>query len=71
MGRCSESNGGNTVMISCKSPREVKLMMRAGEIVALAHQAAKKAIQPGLSTLQLDKVCEEVILANEATPSFK
>lgn len=58
-------------MITCKSPREIKLMMKAGEIVALAHQAAKKAIKPGLSTLALDKVCEDVILANEATPSFK
>lgn len=58
-------------MITCKSSREIKLMKRAGEIVALAHIAAKEAIKPGLTTLQLDKVCEDVILANEATPSFK
>lgn len=58
-------------MITCKSSREIKLMKRAGEIVALAHIAAKEAIKPGLSTLQLDKVCEDIITANEATPSFK
>ena len=58
-------------MISCKSSREIELMKRAGEIVALAHQAAKNAIQPGLNTLELDKLCEDVILQNDATPSFK
>lgn len=58
-------------MITCKSDREIKYMARAGEIVALAHQAAKAAIKPGLSTLELDKICEDTILANDATPSFK
>ena len=58
-------------MITCKSAREINYMTRAGEIVALAHQAAKAAIKPGLSTLELDKICEDVILANDATPSFK
>lgn len=58
-------------MITCKSEREIKYMARAGEIVALAHQAAKAAIKPGLSTLELDRICEEVILKNDATPSFK
>ena len=58
-------------MITCKSPREIKLMMKAGEIVALAHEAAKAAIKPGLSTLELDKICEDVIRANGARPSFK
>lgn len=58
-------------MITCKSEREIELMRRAGEIVALAHVAAKKAIKPGLSTWDLDKVCEDVIRANGATPSFK
>ncbi len=58
-------------MITCKSEREIRYMARAGEIVALAHQAAKAAIRPGLSTLELDKICEDVILANDATPSFK
>lgn len=58
-------------MITCKSPREIELMKKAGEIVALAHQAAKKAIKPGLNTLELDRICEDVILQHDATPSFK
>lgn len=58
-------------MITCKSPREIELMKQAGNVVALAHKAAKAAIKPGLSTFELDRICEEVILANNATPSFK
>ncbi|NBK97617.1 MAG: type I methionyl aminopeptidase [Erysipelotrichia bacterium] len=58
-------------MITCKSDREIKYMARAGEIVALAHQAAKAAIKPGLSTLELDSICEKTIVENGATPSFK
>ena len=38
-------------MISIKSDREIEIMRKAGEIVALAHKAVKEAIQPGVSTL--------------------
>lgn len=58
-------------MITCKSAREIELMEQAGEIVALAHVAAKQAIKPGLSTLELDRICEDVIIKHGATPSFK
>ncbi len=58
-------------MITCKSPREIVYMKKAGEIVALAHQAAKEAIKPGLSTLELDAICEKTIIDAGGTPSFK
>lgn len=58
-------------MITCKSPREIECMARAGEIVASAHVAAKNAIRPGLSTLELDKICEDAIILHGGTPSFK
>ncbi|MFV0380650.1 MAG: type I methionyl aminopeptidase [Breznakia sp.] len=58
-------------MITCKSEREIEFMREAGRIVALAHQAAKAAIRPGVSTKTLNQICEDVILANDATPSFK
>lgn len=58
-------------MISTKSPREIDLMRKAGEIVALAHQAVAKAIRPGMTTRQIDAIVEQVILDNQATPSFK
>ena len=58
-------------MITIKSPREIDLMREAGRIVALAHQEVEKAIKPGVSTKQLDRIVEKVILDNDATPSFK
>ena len=58
-------------MIIKKSTREIGLMREAGRIVALAHQEVKKHIKPGISTLELDRIVEQVIRANGATPSFK
>ena len=58
-------------MIIKKSTREIGLMREAGRIVALAHQEVQKHIKPGISTLELDRIVEQVIRANGATPSFK
>jgi len=57
-------------MVTIKSPREIDLMKRAGQIVALAHQEAAKHIKPGISTLQLDEIIENVIRSADAIPSF-
>lgn len=57
-------------MVTIKSPREIELMRRAGQIVALAHQEVAKHIRPGVSTKQLDEIVERVIRDNEAIPSF-
>lgn len=58
-------------MITQKSKREIELMRKAGEIVALAHQAVAKAIKPGITTLEIDQIVERVIRDKQATPSFK
>lgn len=58
-------------MVTIKSKREIELMKEAGRIVALAHQAAKEIIRPGVTTLEIDQVVEKVIRAHGATPSFK
>jgi methionyl aminopeptidase len=58
-------------MIKIKSEREIALMREAGRIVALAHQAAKDFIKPGISTKALDDLIEKVIRDHDATPSFK
>lgn len=58
-------------MITLKSSREIVLMKEAGRIVALAHRKIKEAIRPGISTYDLDKLAERVIIENDATPSFK
>ena len=58
-------------MITSKSRREIDLMRKAGEIVALAHQAVAEVIRPGITTGELDRIVEKVIRDHQATPSFK
>lgn len=58
-------------MIRCKADNEIEYMRTAGRIVALAHQAVKGAIQPGITTKQINQIVEDVVTANNAYPSFK
>jgi len=58
-------------MINIKNASEIEKMKRAGRVVALAHQAAKEAIRPGISTKELDRIIRDVIISNGAIPSFK
>ncbi|MDD3383502.1 MAG: type I methionyl aminopeptidase [Bacilli bacterium] len=58
-------------MITLKSKDEIEKMRIAGRIVALAHQEVSKHIKEGVTTRQLDKIVEDVIRKNHATPSFK
>ena len=58
-------------MISIKSEREIALLREAGRIVALCHDEMKRKVRPGVSTWELDQICEKIIRENGATPSFK
>ena len=58
-------------MVKAKTNQELTKMRKAGIIVALAHRAASAAMQPGITTQELDRIIENVILENGATPSFK
>ena len=57
-------------MIVSKDHREIELMKEAGRIVALVHQKLKEVIVPGITTKEIDEICEKVIRENNATPSF-
>lgn len=57
-------------MIIRKSDIEVNLMRIAGRIVAETHEVLAKAIRPGITTKELDKIAEEYIRNKEASPSF-
>ena len=48
-------------MITIKSDREIALMREAGNIAMLAHEEIRKAIKPGVSTKELDKIAYDVI----------
>lgn len=53
-----------------KSREEIKLMKMAGNIVALVHQEMARVIEPGISTLELDKIAYDIIKKNKAIPTF-
>ena len=56
--------------IELKSPSQVRLMRRAGLVVADALDAVRAAAVPGVSTAELDAVAVEVIAAAGARASF-
>ena len=57
-------------MLTIKSKREIELMKKAGSIVELALENVHKAIKPGVSTLELDRIAYKTIIENDAIPSF-
>lgn len=57
-------------MIILKSPPEIDLMRRAGEIVYGCLEIGRKRIRPGLTPAELDREIEEYIRSQGATPSF-
>ena len=58
-------------MITLKSPREIELLRIAGNVVYQTHQYIKPFIKPGVTTRELDKLCEDFIRSKGCTPSFK
>lgn len=46
-------------------------MRRAGEILAAVHQNLAREIKPGMSTLDIDRLGEEMIRGYGCIPSFK
>ena len=58
-------------MITLKSNREIELMRVAGNIVYRTHQYLKPYIKEGITTKELDKLAEDFIRSQDATPSFK
>lgn len=57
------------MLITLKSKGEISLMREAGRILAIAHDEMRKAIQPGISTYDLDKLGEEVIRSYGGVPA--
>ncbi len=56
--------------IIIKSQREIELMREAGRILALTHEEIRKALKPGISTYEIDRIGEEVIRSYGCIPSF-
>lgn len=58
-------------MIIIKSKREIKLLREAGKLTAVALEEVKKAVRPGITTAELDRIAEEAITSRGGIPAFK
>ena len=57
--------------VTIKSAREIELMRQAGKILAKVHEDLGKELKPGMSTLDIDRLGEEMIRSFGCEPSFK
>jgi len=58
-------------MITIKSEREIELMRHAGMLVSKMHQFIKPYIKAGITTRELDKLCDDFITSNDAVATCK
>lgn len=56
--------------ITIKSAREIELMREAGRILNIVHDELEKALHPGMTTQDIDRLGEEVIRSYGCVPSF-
>ncbi len=57
-------------MIVLKTSRELSIMRKAGKISQTALRLAGEAVEPGVSTWEIDKIVHDYIIKMGATPSF-
>jgi methionyl aminopeptidase len=58
-------------MITIKTPEEIKIMAEGGKILAGIMKELEKKVRPGITTKELDRVAETLILKSGGKPSFK
>ena len=58
-------------MVTIKSEREIELMREAGRILAKVHEELGKELKAGMSTKEIDRICEQLIRGYGCIPSFK
>jgi len=56
--------------VSIKSAKEIELMREAGRLLEITHNELAKAIKPGISTWEIDKLGEKIIRSFGCVPNF-
>ena len=57
-------------MITLKSPTEIDLMRRAGQLTSAARALAGEMVKPGVTTREINRAVDRFIRRHGATPSF-
>lgn len=58
-------------MINIKTPEEIRIIAEGGKILANVLKGVEKMVKPGITTLELDRAAEALILSARAKPAFK
>lgn len=58
-------------MVHIKTKEEIDIMAEGGKILATVLKEIEKMAKPGISTLELDRAAEALILKYKAKPAFK
>ena len=58
-------------MVILKSPREIEKIRRSNRMVAEILYELRKQVTPGVDTLTLDRISEEMAIKQKAKPAFK
>ncbi|MBW1679347.1 MAG: M24 family metallopeptidase, partial [Deltaproteobacteria bacterium] len=58
-------------MIICKSPKEIESLKKSNRIVAFILEELRKYVQPGVTTIELDQLAEQLVKKNHCIPAFK
>ncbi len=58
-------------MITIKSPEEISIMVEGGKILAKVVKELKKRVVAGITTMELNRAAEALILKYGAKPAFK
>lgn len=56
--------------VTVKTAEEIERMREAGKRLARVHEKLKESIRPGVSTKEIDRVCEELIRSCGCIPNF-
>lgn len=58
-------------MIIIKNDMEIEYMRHAGKVVSNTLVKLQEVVKPGMTTAELDRIAEDIILKQGAKPSFK
>ena len=56
-------------MITIKTPEEISIIKEGGKILATVLEKLEKMVKPGITTLELDRAAEALIVSKGAKPT--
>lgn len=58
-------------MIPIKTEKDLQMLRRSGQILSAVMRKVQKSVRPGITTLDIDRLSEELILKENALAAFK